>query len=668
MELGTDCSSSLRGDEKGNNGEGISGSNDEGNGKSEIKYDGKDVKPYALLPPSFPTEWMIPALSAYENKADHSPEEAEAPMMYTSSCKELSRGDSCGDNSDSGDSCRDNSDSGDSCEDKSDSGDSGDFKKTSGEGELAEILLMNKKIHAPLMEKKSKIASFYKDKAWERNKKLSNTYELVSGATNNFPCVSATHPLSRSFYKFYEIRVDFEHLLFSSFFVEPNGSPVNIQESRRSSSFRPISEPSTPPTHPEEGCSSVGVSSTTFSLSTTASSPNVSYLNALKRNTQYSSSPIKNINSRATSISPMRVAFLSEAPGGFVEAFSYYRCMRMKVPCLNFDDLHGMTLQKNRDNSVPSWNNCHDAKKRSTTTKQIKVGQLGVSLHVHYGVDGTGDLTNIENIDDFIKEVGPNQCNLVTADGGFDFSSDYKKQEIDALPLITCEIYTAINLINKNVKDCSSSCFVMKVFDLSTSSSLGLVRVLHLCFDYVYMCKPFTSRPANSEKYIICMKPRDMACRNMCPYLRNRIFHKNFDFSWVVECDRKKQSPSKKRIRNHHDSLKLFLQSIASFNRTCIEKQICVINKTFDMILQQTTNQVEEEGNEGNSRFLGLSNGHGGDTGFTYNMNQQKQQLSKCKQWCLKYGIPMSPHALNTAFFKIMKIENTTLSDMRMKE
>jgi hypothetical protein len=86
------------------------------------------------------------------------------------------------------------------------------------------------------------------------------------------------------------------------------------------------------------------------------------------------------------------------------------------------------------------------------------------------------------------------------------------------------------------------------------------------------------------------------------------------------------------------------------------------------MILQQTTNQVEEEGNEGNSRFLGLSNGHGGDTGFTYNMNQQKQQLSKCKQWCLKYGIPMSPHALNTAFFKIMKIENTTLSDMRMKE
>jgi cap1 methyltransferase len=46
--------------------------------------------------------------------------------------------------------------------------------------------------------------------------------------------------------------------------------------------------------------------------------------------------------------------------------------------------------------------------------------------------------------------------------------------------------------------------FVCKLFDLFTPFSVGLVYLMYLCFDSISIHKPVTSRPANSERYIIC--------------------------------------------------------------------------------------------------------------------------------------------------------------------
>ena len=42
--------------------------------------------------------------------------------------------------------------------------------------------------------------------------------------------------------------------------------------------------------------------------------------------------------------------------------------------------------------------------------------------------------------------------------------------------------------------------FVCKVFDLFTPFSIGLVYLMYRVFDEVYIFKPVTSRPANSER------------------------------------------------------------------------------------------------------------------------------------------------------------------------
>lgn len=46
--------------------------------------------------------------------------------------------------------------------------------------------------------------------------------------------------------------------------------------------------------------------------------------------------------------------------------------------------------------------------------------------------------------------------------------------------------------------------FVCKLFDLFTPFSVGLIYLMYRAFDKIAIHKPVTSRPANSERYIIC--------------------------------------------------------------------------------------------------------------------------------------------------------------------
>ena len=42
-----------------------------------------------------------------------------------------------------------------------------------------------------------------------------------------------------------------------------------------------------------------------------------------------------------------------------------------------------------------------------------------------------------------------------------------------------------------------------KLFDLFTPFSVGLVYLMYRIFDHVSIFKPVTSRPANSERYVV---------------------------------------------------------------------------------------------------------------------------------------------------------------------
>jgi len=88
---------------------------------------------------------------------------------------------------------------------------------------------------------------------------------------------------------------------------------------------------------------------------------------------------------------------------------------------------------------------------------------------------------------------------LVTADGGFDYSSNFNGQELNSCQIIYSEIVVALNILKKN------GCFVIKMFDLFSLTSIQCLQLLVENFEEVVIFKPETSRQANSEKYIVCL-------------------------------------------------------------------------------------------------------------------------------------------------------------------
>ena len=70
-------------------------------------------------------------------------------------------------------------------------------------------------------------------------------------------------------------------------------------------------------------------------------------------------------------------------------------------------------------------------------------------MELLFGYDNTGDIYKLINIINIVNVVGEYICDIVTADGGFDFSSDYINQEYNFMRLFLCEVILALKLQKK---------------------------------------------------------------------------------------------------------------------------------------------------------------------------------------------------------------------------
>ena len=192
-------------------------------------------------------------------------------------------------------------------------------------------------------------------------------------------------------------------------------------------------------------------------------------------------------------ISSIKVAFIAEAPGGFIEAFNKIR--------MKYNDIYyGISLLDNNINNIPSWYNLKKKMKYNSNLKLL------------YGNDNTGNIYKLINIFNFINNIGVNSCDIVTADGGFDFTNDYINQEYNFTRLFFCEIVLALNLQKLGGN------FIIKCFDLTNILSIKIFYILCHYYEKIIITKLNTSRKTNSERYIIC--------KNFKSYVEPKIMKK----------------------------------------------------------------------------------------------------------------------------------------------
>jgi len=171
---------------------------------------------------------------------------------------------------------------------------------------------------------------------------------------------------------------------------------------------------------------------------------------------------------------------LAEGPGGFIEALCYIRN--------NPNDKYiGMTIMdyENKEYGIPAWKKSDNFLKKNP------------NVFIELGADKTGNILSIENFDHCITKYG-SSMDIITADGGFDFSTDFNSQEINISKLLFGQVCFALCMQKKG------GSFILKVFDCFMEQTIDILYILSCFYEKVYFTKPLTSRYANSEKYIVC--------------------------------------------------------------------------------------------------------------------------------------------------------------------
>lgn len=144
------------------------------------------------------------------------------------------------------------------------------------------------------------------------------------------------------------------------------------------------------------------------------------------------------------------------------------------------------------------------------------------SFDPFYGDKNDGNIfdeSNQRSLKDYIYK----HCkgvHFVMADGGFSVEGQENIQEILSKQLYLCQCLTAVSILREDGH------FVCKLFDTFTHFSVGLIYLMYMSFKEICISKPNTSRPANSERYLIC-KWRKSNVDDVCNYLNYINQHLN---------------------------------------------------------------------------------------------------------------------------------------------
>lgn len=291
---------------------------------------------------------------------------------------------------------------------------------------------------------------------------------------------------------------------------------------------------------------------------------------------------------------PIKTFHLAEGPGGFIEAMVNLR----KCP----QDVYiGMTIiDENHDPNIPGW------KKTETFLQQNK------NVYIECGADSTGNILSLANFVYCNEEYG-SSMDLITADGGFDFSIDFNNQEIHISKLLFAQIAFAICMQKRG------GAFILKMFDCFMQHSVDLLYILSSFYEKVYVMKPNTSRYGNSEKYIVC---KGFLFSKSDHYYSN--IHKAFEKMMHVHTE---------PMHIHRFLIApipyFFLIKLEEYNAILGQQQIENIHYTISLI----ENKYKQEKID----------------------NLIKNNVQKCIQWCTKH---------NVAFHQLITSTNIFLNQM----
>ena len=447
-------------------------------------------------------------------------------------------------------------------------------------------------IYAHLCDIKHQIER-YQD-TWDNIKKFTNPYEYIhSNITGNKTNISKLRPLSRSFYKMIEIVKNnnilsrYQHTIVNKpeykmgiktfhlaegpgGFIEAISYLRGLEYHGNGTDYSSVLDAT--PTGENDG-------NAAFAAAFAASS---SSIQILKRNTEFHDEYMK----EQEYLKLTRRIFenqKSDSSGGTSASASASTAKNL----YGNDRYYGMTLV-NDDPICPGWK------------KTRAFLESHPNVIIENGADKTGNLISLENFL-YCAEKYKNKMDIVTADGGFDFSVDFNHQETMATKLILCEVFYALALQKQG------GSFILKIFDVFHKATVDILYILSYYYDHVSIMKPYTSRIANSEKYVICQG------------------FKITDSTQIIQ-----------QFANIFDSIQKSSSGDVLSSLLPFEHDLYFLNKIEDMNAMVSFQQIENI-----TSTLSIITNHRNSE----KLEQYKRaNVNKCIAWCEKYEIPHNAH------------------------
>lgn len=202
--------------------------------------------------------------------------------------------------------------------------------------------------------------------------------------------------------------------------------------------------------------------------------------------------------------------FNAELPGAFISATNHY--IKTMFPTIAFNwvasSLYG--TDHNLSDSYGLYKN--NPNKWLMAAKSI----------AH-----NGDLTDpnvLLKIQKQIHEIFPDGLNLYTSDGGIDVDEDYIKQEEINAKLNFGQVLCGLLTLSEG------GISITKQYMFTYANTISLLVIMSYCFRELYIVKPMTSRPVNSEVYIIGIGfYANKITKKFQEYLLGKL--RNFDFA-----------------------------------------------------------------------------------------------------------------------------------------
>lgn len=173
--------------------------------------------------------------------------------------------------------------------------------------------------------------------------------------------------------------------------------------------------------------------------------------------------------------------FNCELPGGFLLATSHYaRKQGIKLEWWA-SSLFPSASTSALEDTYGLFQRCPD--------RWLMSGKLG----------SNGDMTDPRAVRHLCEELAKksHKVNLYTADGGMDIGSQYADQEYMHQGLVLGEMIVCLACLAKGGNA------VIKMYSFTTDFMQSVILAAACHFEYAFLSKPLTSRPVNSEIYLV---------------------------------------------------------------------------------------------------------------------------------------------------------------------